>query len=61
MTYEYLPTDEGWENVQKLIPILKVFKSAADIISGSEYRTSNLFLSYVSAIKKLLDKKPKDF
>ncbi|KAJ8429918.1 hypothetical protein Cgig2_025348 [Carnegiea gigantea] len=42
-SYEYLPHNE-------------VFKSATNIISRLEYPTSNLFLSYVSAIKEMLDK-----
>jgi len=41
--------------VQKLIPILKAFKFAIDIILGSKHPTSHLLLLYVSAIKEMLD------
>ena len=58
------PNDDEWEKIEKLLEVLKVFKDTTNIISGSEYPTSNLFLSEVHRIIVLLDKKfesPDDF
>ena len=52
--YDCCPDDDEWEKIEKL---LQVFKDTSNIISGSEYPTSNLFLSKVHRIKVLLDKK----
>ncbi|CAI9261935.1 unnamed protein product [Lactuca saligna] len=58
--YISCPTNEDWINVEKVCEILEVFYSATNIISGSEYPTSNLFLNEVYRIKVLLDKKLQD-
>ena len=58
------PNDDEWEKIEKLLQFLKVFKDTTNIISSSEYPTSNLFFSEVHRIKVLLDKKiesPDDF
>ena len=62
--YGCYPNDDEWEKIEKLLQVLKVFKDTTNIISGSEYPTSNLFLSEVHRIKVLLNKKfesPDDF
>ena len=51
------PNDDEWEKIEKLLQFLKVFKDTTNILSGSEYPTSNLFFSEVHRIKVLLDKK----
>ncbi|GKE71929.1 zinc finger BED domain-containing protein RICESLEEPER 2-like protein [Tanacetum coccineum] len=55
--YLSCPSIEDWIKVEKVCSILEVFNSATNIISGSEYPTSNLFLNEVHRIKVLLDKK----
>ncbi|GKA68688.1 zinc finger BED domain-containing protein RICESLEEPER 2-like protein [Tanacetum coccineum] len=54
--YLSCPSIEDWIKVEKVCSILEVFNSATNIISGSEYPTSNLFLNEVHRIKVLLDK-----
>ncbi|KAL4566642.1 hypothetical protein LXL04_030762 [Taraxacum kok-saghyz] len=58
--YLSCPNGEDWLKVEKVCEILEVFNSATNIISGSEYPTSNLFLNEVYRIKVLLDKKFQD-
>ncbi|KAK8984720.1 hypothetical protein V6N11_020036 [Hibiscus sabdariffa] len=53
--YVYCPTLEDWGKIEKLLEILKVFYDTTNIISGSEYPTSNLFLSEIYRIILLLD------
>ncbi|KAL4313304.1 hypothetical protein GQ457_01G017640 [Hibiscus cannabinus] len=53
--YVYCPTLEDWGKIEKLLEILKVFYDTTNVISGSEYPTSNLFLSEIYIIKLLLD------
>lgn len=55
--YDCYPDDDEWEKIEKLLEILKVFKDTTNIISGSEYPTSNLFLGEVHRIKVMLDNK----
>ncbi|GJZ95928.1 zinc finger BED domain-containing protein RICESLEEPER 2-like protein [Tanacetum coccineum] len=54
--YLSCPSNEDWIKVEKACSILEFFNSATNIISGSEYPTSNLFLNEVHRIKVLLDK-----
>ena len=54
--YDCCPNDDEWEKIEKFLQVLKVFKDTTNIISGSKYPTSNLFLSEVHRIKVLLDK-----
>ena len=42
--------------LEKVCTVLQVFSSITNIISGSEYPTSNLFLNEVYQVKILLDK-----
>ncbi|KAK9740904.1 hypothetical protein RND81_03G069700 [Saponaria officinalis] len=44
----------------KVCEVLKVFKSVTNIISGSDYPTSNLFLMEVYRVKMVLDKYQND-
>lgn len=63
-SYDCCPDDDEWEKIEKLLQVLKVFKDTTNIISGSEYPTSNLFLTEVHRVKVLLDQKaesPDDF
>ncbi|XP_074303624.1 zinc finger BED domain-containing protein RICESLEEPER 2-like [Silene latifolia] len=53
--YTYCPSAEDWVKIKKLSEILEVFNDTTNIISGSEYPTSNLFLDEIYRIKVLLD------
>ena len=55
--YDCCTNDDECQKIEKLLQVLKVFKDTTNIIFGSEYPTSNLFLSEVYRIKVLLDKK----
>ncbi|KAL2905114.1 Zinc finger BED domain-containing protein RICESLEEPER 2 [Bienertia sinuspersici] len=55
--YKFCPQDDEWEKLEKVLRILQVSKNVTNIISGSEYPTSNLFLSGVRKIKVMLDNK----
>ncbi|XP_031285981.1 zinc finger BED domain-containing protein RICESLEEPER 2-like [Pistacia vera] len=56
-SYHYYPQDEDWE---KVCDILKVFSGITNLISGSDYPTSNLFLKEVCLVKMMLDSKSED-
>ena len=61
--YDCCPNDDSGK-ILRLLQVLKVFKDTTNIILGSEYPTSNFFLSEMHRIKVLLDKKfesPDDF
>nr|KAJ0212044.1 hypothetical protein LSAT_V11C400164530 [Lactuca sativa] len=58
--YLCCPSNDDWLKVEKVCEILEVFDSATNIISGSEYPTSNLFLNEIFRVKVLLDKKFED-
>ncbi|KAK8600628.1 hypothetical protein V6N12_050481 [Hibiscus sabdariffa] len=53
--YVYCLTLEDWGKIEKLLEMLKVFYDTTNVILGSEYPTSNLFLSEIYRIKLLLD------
>lgn len=58
--YLCCPSNDDWLKVEKVCEILEVFDFATNIISGSEYPTSNLFLNEIFRVKVLLDKKFED-
>ena len=60
LRYYYCPSNKDYLKVEKVYSILEVFNSATNIISRSEYPTSNLFLNEVYRVKVLLDKKFQD-
>lgn len=57
---EYIPNDEDWEKVRQVCSLLHIFDGATKIVSGSQYPTSNLFLSEIRMVKQLIDKKVLD-
>ncbi|XP_074352246.1 zinc finger BED domain-containing protein RICESLEEPER 2-like [Apium graveolens] len=57
---EYVPSDEDWEKVKDVCSLLHIFEGATKIVSGSQYPTSNLFLSELKRVKELIDKKVGD-
>ncbi|XP_074315377.1 zinc finger BED domain-containing protein RICESLEEPER 2-like [Silene latifolia] len=58
--YASCPSVDDWNRVEKVCEVLKVFKCVTNIISGSDYPTSNLFLMEVYRIKLVLDKYKND-
>ncbi|KAI3675473.1 hypothetical protein L1987_85063 [Smallanthus sonchifolius] len=54
-TYNTLPSEDDWKKVEDVCSFLALFNEATKIISGSEYPTSNLFLSELYGIKEALD------
>ncbi|XP_039036578.1 zinc finger BED domain-containing protein RICESLEEPER 2-like [Hibiscus syriacus] len=54
-TYTTLLSEEDWKKVEEVCSFLALFNEATKIISGSEYPTSNLFLSELFGIKQALD------
>ncbi|XP_031247634.1 zinc finger BED domain-containing protein RICESLEEPER 2-like [Pistacia vera] len=58
--FTFAPLDEDWEKLKKVCEILEAFNSATNVILGSEYPTSNLFLQEIVDIKELLDDKCSD-
>lgn len=59
-SYDFCPTTEDWEKVEKVCNILQVFWTATHIISGTDYPTANLYLNEVCRIKVVLDSKADD-
>lgn len=58
--YHNLPTEEEWSRVENVCQILYVFNTITNLISGSEYPTSNLFLSEMYRVKEILTKRAMD-
>ncbi|XP_058770890.1 zinc finger BED domain-containing protein RICESLEEPER 1-like [Vicia villosa] len=58
--YKYAPSNEEWDNVEKVCQFLEVFNIATLIISGSEYPTSNLYLAEVWRVKQVIDNATED-
>ncbi|XP_074336621.1 zinc finger BED domain-containing protein RICESLEEPER 2-like [Apium graveolens] len=57
---EYVQSEEDWEKVSHVCSLLHIFEGATKIVSGSQYPTSNLFLSKLKRVKELIDKKVGD-
>lgn len=53
--YDYVPSNEAWDKVEKVCQFLEVFDLATLMISGSEYLTSNLYLAEVWRVKQVID------
>ncbi|XP_028804297.1 zinc finger BED domain-containing protein RICESLEEPER 2-like [Neltuma alba] len=53
--YNYAPSEEDWNKVEKICKLLEVFNLATHIISGSEYPTANLYLPEVWRVKQVID------
>jgi len=49
-----MPKLDVWDKVEKVCKVLEVFNAATNLISGSEYPTSNLYLGEVYRIKEVL-------
>ncbi|KAL3529787.1 hypothetical protein ACH5RR_009109 [Cinchona calisaya] len=53
--YDCCPSEEDWVKVVKVCNILETFWATTQIISGSDYPTSNLFLQEIKRVKLVLD------
>lgn len=53
----FVPQPEDWERVENVCKLLVVFSDATKVVSGSEYPTTNLFLSEIKRVKEVIDKK----
>jgi hypothetical protein len=51
---------EEWENVENVNQALAIFNDVTNIVSGSDYLTSNLFLPKVWRMKEIVDVKARD-
>ncbi|XP_027177182.1 zinc finger BED domain-containing protein RICESLEEPER 2-like [Coffea eugenioides] len=58
--FHYVPTDFEWMKVEEVCKFLGIFHEIIDMISGSEYPTSNIFLVELYRIKELLNEKALD-
>ncbi|KAG5564419.1 hypothetical protein RHGRI_000563 [Rhododendron griersonianum] len=58
--FAYVPSYEEWKKVERVCQFLEIFNDVTNIISGSGYPTSNLFLTEVWRIKEILDKSIED-
>ena len=54
---EYVPSEADWVKAANVCSLLKPFDDATRVVSGSEYPTSNLFLSEIKMVKALIDTK----
>jgi hypothetical protein len=53
--YTYAPSSHEWKKVAILCRLLQFFKDATDIVSGSQYSTSNLYFHEMWKIKLALE------
>ena len=53
-------TLEQWDRVENVNQVLGVFNDVTNVVSGSDYPTSNLFLPEVWRMKEILDTKVVD-
>lgn len=56
----YVSEEEDWEKVEWICSILGAFNEVTKIVSGTQYPTSNLFLSELKMVKHILDKRALD-
>ncbi|XP_057422229.1 zinc finger BED domain-containing protein RICESLEEPER 2-like [Lotus japonicus] len=58
--YDYAPSLEDWDKVEKVCTLLEVFNSSTHVVSGCEYPTASLCLAKVLRVKQLIDNAAKD-
>ncbi|KAJ7982028.1 zinc finger BED domain-containing protein RICESLEEPER 2-like [Quillaja saponaria] len=54
-SYENLPQPEEWEQVDEVCELLELFRVATNMISSSNYPTSNLYLPEICRVKEVLN------
>ncbi|GKB46171.1 zinc finger BED domain-containing protein RICESLEEPER 2-like protein [Tanacetum coccineum] len=60
-SYKHSPSDDDWEKIESICETLQAFNSCTNIISGSDYPTSNLYFGEVQYIKQVLDRQFNDY
>lgn len=55
LSYSFVPSDEDWDKAKIVCDFLEEFDMVTNLISGTDYPTSNLFLPELWHIKKILD------
>nr|GEX91016.1 zinc finger BED domain-containing protein RICESLEEPER 2-like [Tanacetum cinerariifolium] len=58
--YKHCPSDDDWEKLESICKTLEAFDACTNIISGSDYPTSNLYFGEVQYIKQVLDRQFND-
>jgi hypothetical protein len=58
--FQWVVSAEEWEKVENVNQFLAIFNKVTNIVSGSDYPTSNLFLPEVWRIKEILNIKSMD-
>jgi hypothetical protein len=58
--FQWAVSAEQWEKVENINQFLAIFNEVTNIVSGSNYPTSNLFLPKVGRIKEILSIKSMD-
>ncbi|GJZ01792.1 retrotransposon protein, partial [Tanacetum coccineum] len=59
-SYRHCPSDDDWEKLESICKTLEAFNACTNIISGSDYLTSNLYFGEVQYIKQVLDRQFND-
>jgi len=54
--YIYSLSLEEWQRAKVVCNLLKVFKKATNVVSGSKYPTSNLYFHEMWSVKEVFDK-----
>jgi hypothetical protein len=52
--FQWVVSSEQWEKVENVNQVLSVFNEVTNMVSGSDYPTSNLFLREVWRMKEIL-------
>ncbi|GJV51095.1 zinc finger BED domain-containing protein RICESLEEPER 2-like protein [Tanacetum coccineum] len=58
--YKHCPSDDDWEKLESICKTLEAFDACTNIISGSDYPTSNLYFGEVQYTKQVLDRQFND-
>ncbi|GKE00238.1 zinc finger BED domain-containing protein RICESLEEPER 2-like protein [Tanacetum coccineum] len=59
--YKHCPSDDDWEKIKSICETLQAFDSCTNIISGSDYPTSNLYFGEVQYMRQVLDRQFNDY
>ncbi|GLT70788.1 hypothetical protein SLA2020_428480 [Shorea laevis] len=57
---QWVVSPKDWEKIENVNQILAIFNEVTNIVSGSDYLTSNLFLPEVWKMKEILTIKSTD-
>ncbi|WVZ53546.1 hypothetical protein U9M48_004472 [Paspalum notatum var. saurae] len=53
--YMHCPSTDGWQKAEVVCSLLKVFKKATEVLSGSKYPTSNLYFHEIWSVRQVLE------